>query len=385
MSPRRTARAAAGLAILLTCAPAGRRPPLPAPAAPAAAPHDIDVTLFLIGDAGAPARLPAGEPVLAALHSALTASPGAVVLFLGDNVYPRGMPDPAAPERVEAERRLGAQLEALRGTGARGIFIPGNHDWDRHGVDGWAAVRRAEAFIGAGSASQLPPGGCPGPAVVDAGTTVRVVALDTQWWLHDGPKPLHPDSQCPADAPDEVLAALEAAGVDAAGRVLIVAAHHPLRTGGPHGGYFGIDDHLFPLRAVGSWLWLPLPLIGSMYPIARANGISNQDTPNSTYQRMAAGLESTLVRIRPRPLVYAAGHEHGLQVIGGSSARYLLVSGGGTYGHASRLVWLDSTHYARGRSGFIRLDVLRDRRTRLGVFVVDAAGRATEEFSLWLQ
>jgi hypothetical protein len=86
-----------------------------------------------------------------------------------------------------------------------------------------------------------------------------------------------------------------------------------------------------------------------------------------------------------RPLVYAAGHDHGLQVIGGTSARYLLVSGAGTYGHLSRVTALDSTRFARLASGFMRLEVLRDRRARLAVTVVDEAGRGTEAFALWLQ
>lgn len=388
MSRRPASLAAALLAImLLTCAPppslANRGAVAPVPAAP---PGDIDVTLYLIGDAGAPVSPPATEPVLTALHSAVAATPGAVVMFLGDNVYPRGMPDPAAPQRPEAERRLAAQLGALRGTGARGIFIPGNHDWDRHGPAGWAAVLRAQAFIAAAvdaGSAQLPADACPGPEVVDVGLTVRLVILDTQWWLHDGAKPQHPTSTCPTDAPDEVVTALEAAGRGAAGRVIVVAAHHPLRTGGPHGGYFGLGDHLFPLREANSLLWVPLPLIGSIYPIARASGISSQDIASGPYQRMTAALGTALARVRP--LVYASGHEHGLQVIGGIGPRYLLVSGGGTFGHASRLVALDSTRFARRGSGFMRLDVLRDRRARLGVHVVDRTGRATEEFSLWLQ
>src|SRR2546422_8176212 len=31
-----------------------------------------------------------------------------------------------------------------------------------------------------------PGGGCPGPRVVDLAGGVRLVALDTEWWLHDG-------------------------------------------------------------------------------------------------------------------------------------------------------------------------------------------------------
>src|SRR5436309_11924013 len=31
-----------------------------------------------------------------------------------------------------------------------------------------------------------------------------------------------------------------------------------------HGGHFGWQDHIFPLRNIKPWLWIPLPLIGSV-------------------------------------------------------------------------------------------------------------------------
>jgi hypothetical protein len=347
---------------------------------------EIAVTLFLIGDAGAPAAPPDSEPVLAALRAAAAAAAHPVIVFLGDNIYPSGMPDSAAPERPEAERRLNAQLRVPRATGARGIFVPGNHDWYRHGAHGWAAVRRQEEFIAAAGDARsvlLPGGGCPGPAVVDLGAVLRLVALDTQWWLHDGPKPEGPTSPCPTDSPAEVRDSLRVAVAGAGGRAVVVVAHHPLETGGPHGGHFGWREHVFPLRAVKSWLWVPLPLIGSAYPIARQNGVSAQDASGAAYRRMRAALDSALAP--SRPLVYASGHDHSFQVMGGSSTAWLLVSGGGTYGHVSRVTALDSTRFARAASGFMRLDVLRDRRTRLAVMVVDATGRASEAFALWLQ
>jgi hypothetical protein len=376
------------------CGPGGRAiaGAAPAPAAPAA---DIDVTLFLIGDAGAPAAPPDSEPVLAALRAAVAAAPHPVVAFLGDNLYPRGLPDSSAPDRPEAERRLKAQLGVLRATGARGIFVPGNHDWDRQGPGGWDAVRRQERFIEGGNGGKggtggtgggavlLPGGGCPGPAVVDLGKVVRLVALDTQWWLHGGPKPQDPVSSCPADSEREVRDSLRAALRRAGGRAVVVVGHHPLASGGPHGGHFGWQDHIFPLRALKSWLWIPLPLIGSLYPIARQSGISSQDAPSAAYRRMRAALDSAFAG--SAPLIYGAGHDHALQVIGGSSARYHLVSGAGIFGHLRRVTALDSTRFAQRASGFMRVEFQRDGRARLGVMVVDRAGGATEAFALWLE
>ncbi len=353
---------------------------------PPAPPAEVDVTLFLIGDAGAPALPPESERVLVALRGAAAAAPHPVVAFLGDNVYPKGMPDTGASERPKAERRLNQELGVLRATGARGILIPGNHDWAGMGPGGWDAIRRQERFIAAagdGRFALLPGGGCPGPAVVDVGTVVRLVALDTQWWLQDGPKPQDPGSPCPTHSDGEVVDSLRAALRTADGRTVVVLAHHPLASGGPHGGHFGWQDHVFPLRAVKSWLWIPLPLIGSAYPIAREEGISSQDMASATYRRMRLAFDSAFADFHP--LIYASGHDHALQVIAGTSARYLLVSGAGTFGHLDRVTTLDSTRFARSASGFMRVEFLRDGRARLSVTVVDGAGQGREEFALWLK
>ncbi|MGE5230094.1 MAG: hypothetical protein ACM3NS_00035, partial [Deltaproteobacteria bacterium] len=166
----------------LVAACAGARPAV-APPVPAGA--GVETTLFLIGDAGAPA--PGGEPVLQALARALeTAAGERLVVFLGDNAYPRGLPDSSSPDRPEMERRLDTQTDVVLAAGVRGIFLPGNHDWAEHGPDGWDAILRQERWIsgrGAPAVTLLPGDGCPGPSVVDVGSRLRLILLDTQWWL----------------------------------------------------------------------------------------------------------------------------------------------------------------------------------------------------------
>ena len=342
------------------------------------------MTLFLIGDAGGPAAPPDSEPVFMALRAAAAAVPHPVIVFLGDNVYPSGMPDSAAPKRAAAERALTQELRVLQASGARGFFVPGNHDWDSMRPGGWDAIRRQERFIAAagGGPVLLPAGGCPGPTVVDVGQVVRLLALDTQWWLQEGPKPEGPTSSCPAASEAAVLDSVRAKLRTAGTRAVVVVAHHPLASGGAHGGHFGWQDHVFPLRNISSRLWIPLPLIGSVYPIARMEGISSQDIPSRAYGRMRVALDSAFAAAPP--LIYAAGHDHTLQVIAGTSTRYVLVSGSGTFGHVDRVTSLDSTRFARSASGFMRVEFLRDGRARLGVMIVDRAGNAAEAFGLWL-
>jgi hypothetical protein len=164
-------------------------------------------------------------------------------------------------------------------------------------------------------------------------------------------------------------------------RQVVVAAHHPLSTGGPHGGYFPFRAHLFPLTDLNSALWVPLPIIGSIYPLARRNGVSPQDLAGEANRRMREALEGVF-RERP-PLAYVSGHEHGLQVLAGTSARNLLVSGAGIFGHTSSVRRISGSRYAAARPGFMRVD-FAPAGARLAVLVVDAQGRGREAHAEWL-
>jgi len=151
-------------------------------------------------------------------------------------------------------------------------------------------------------------------------------------------------------------------------------------------------DHIFPLRNVESWLWIPLPLIGSLYPLARQNGISNQDISGGKYQAMRRAFEDVFARFPP--LVFASGHDHDLQVIRGSRAEvshagYLLVSGAGILGHAGLVRRVEGSLFEREAAGFMRLDFTKDGRVRLSVSTVvpdveRAEGKSAEVYSAWL-
>jgi hypothetical protein len=355
----------------------------------------LELSLFLIGDAGGKAY--EHEPVLTELARQADSfrTVRQFVVFMGDNVYPRGIPPLEHPRRVDAERRIAAQVLAIRSGAGRGLLVPGNHDWDRQGKDGWNAIRRQDSLVrqlGGNDVRLLPHGGCPGPEVVDVGAHIRLIALDSQWWLHGGEKPYGSSSPCATRTEREVSDSLLGALRDKGSRQAIVLEHHPLRSGGEHGGSFTLGDHIFPLRNIKSWLWIPLPIIGSLYPLARQHGISNQDLSGRKYGAMARALEAVFARYPP--LVVASGHDHDLQVIrgGGSdhtNAGYQLVSGAGILGHTGLVRRVHGSLFERDAAGFMRLDVTRDGRIRLSVTTVDRRrGRteveSAEVFSLWL-
>src|SRR5688500_19155083 len=75
---------------------------------PALAPETVVTSVYLIGDAGDPDST--GEPVLDALRQDIGSHRSEpVVVFLGDNAYPHGLPAPAGPRRRAAEFHPDAQ------------------------------------------------------------------------------------------------------------------------------------------------------------------------------------------------------------------------------------------------------------------------------------
>jgi hypothetical protein len=392
---RAAARAAAVAIALGTIACRSALEPATTAPAPLPPQDSVEIAIFLIGDAGSKAY--DGEPVLRELsHQSDSLRPvRQFIVFLGDNVYPRGIPPVGHLNREDAERRLAAQVLAIRKGSAQGLLIPGNHDWDRQGRDGWNAVRRQDSLVrefGGTDVRLAPSAGCPGPDVMDLGTHVRLIAMDTEWWLHNDVKPYGDASPCPTRTYDEVADSLAGALRDKGERHAIVLTHHPMRSGGSHGGSFTLNDHIFPLRNWKTWMWLPLPIIGSLYPFARQSGISNQDVSGEKYRLMRSAFERAFYD-HP-PLVVASGHDHDLQVIrGGRSgitwAAYQLVSGAGILGHESVVRDIEGSLFERESAGFMRLDVTRDGRLRLSVTAVvpegeRPAGESAEVYSLWL-
>jgi hypothetical protein len=349
-------RAAAALIACCLLVACGRTATLPS-----LAPDEIETTLFLIGDAGEPDPRHIGAP-LDSLYAQASQAPGrTIILYLGDNVYPAGIPEEGAAEYADARRRLASQVNAVP-RGARGIFVPGNHDWAHSEPFGLHAIRLQERIItelaDGRDVKLLPSDGCPGPVSVDAGR-LRLVLLDTQWWLHSY---IVEDeaSDCPTNIHTATAALREQVRTEP-GRVVVVAAHHPLLTGGKHGGYCGITG-----------------------PFHRFAG-SSQDILSSKNRQMRDSLASAFA-VQP-PLIYAAGHDHNQQVLRAApAATYQLVSGAGSQSKVACAVRMRESYWvSQYRTGFMRIDVMRRSGVLLRVWDFDGSGRGGVAYTKWLE
>ncbi|MHB1177112.1 MAG: metallophosphoesterase [Daejeonella sp.] len=291
----------------------------------------LKYSVFLIGDGGVPEKN-RQEPVLKLLQSQVfhqdttrgitvpdtgvvnNSRPEDVVIFLGDNIYETGMPEPGAADREEKERRINEQMNVVKNFKGRKIFVPGNHDWEEGQPGGLAAINRQEQYIeqylNSGDVL-MPSNGCGGPVEVQLNKDLVIIALDTEWWLTKYSKSVAPDNGCTTSSRLEVIQQVQDIIVRNKGKHIIIAQHHPLFSNGRHGGYYTLKDYLFPLTLVRDNYYIPLPVIGAIYPLMRQYGVSRQDLSNKDYQQLKRGLLSILED--EKNIVIASGHEHALQ------------------------------------------------------------------------
>ncbi len=106
----------------------------------------INQRIFLIGDAGE--LLGNKQPVVEWIrqHADLN-DPKNTVLFLGDNIYPLGLPMEGEPTYTESKKILDAQIDLVKGKKAKAFFVLGNHDWKNGKLGGWQQAMNQENYI----------------------------------------------------------------------------------------------------------------------------------------------------------------------------------------------------------------------------------------------
>lgn len=324
-------------------------------------------SIFLFGDAGEP-YLRDSPLVTVAREQISEASPNSTVLFLGDNIYPSGMPAKGHPKYELADLSLRTQVNLVDGLQTRAIFIPGNHDWQHWGKRGREYLMNQQRWLDSlknGNIVMLPRDGCPGPVQVPIDDRNLLVILDTQWFLHQWDKPRDADL-CQAITTAEVLAMVEDIFTSNPGKRIILAAHHPLITYGEHGGIFTWKAHIFPLEEITQYLYIPFPIVGSIYPLYRKWFGHLQDTAHPLYREFGDALRR-IMREHPGS-VYVAGHEHALQYIVRDSTHFIVS------GSAAKTEYVKKKKYAiyaKDVRGFARLSLLSNGSLSFAFFQVD--------------
>ncbi len=317
--------------------------------------QEVAHSFYLIGDAGySPNNTPA--TTLQLLKEDLKKAPkNSTVIFLGDNIYPKGLPDKDHKNRSDAEFYLQSQIDAVKDFKGQTIFIPGNHDWYSEGLKG---LERQEDFVddALGKNTFLPEHGCP---IEDKSITddIELIIVDSKWYLTNWDN--HPtiNDDCDIKTREAFFDEYESLIKKARGKTTIVAIHHPMFTDGPHGGQYSFIEHM-----------KPIPFLGTLKNILRkGTGVSPEDLQNKRYNEFRKRI-ITLSQENDK-VVFVSGHEHSLQYLS-SDNLVQIVSGSGSKKTETRNVGSGIFSYAE--YGYARLDVYKDGSSHVEFLTVNS-------------
>lgn len=303
----------------------------------------IEHSFYLIGDGG---NSPIGTQTkaLQEFKNEMTrASQKSTALFLGDNIYPSGMPKKEHLQRDFAEHQLNVQTEAVKNYKGDAIFIPGNHDWYSDGLEG---LKRQEKYVEdiLGKNSFLPENGCP-IEKIEITDNIVLIIIDSEWYLTNWDK--HPtiNDECEIKTREQFFDAYESLVKKARSKTTIVALHHPMFTNGTHGGQYAFKDHLNPL-----------PVLGTLKNIIRkTGGVVTVDDQNRKYREFQKRIV-TLSQENDK-VIFVSGHDHNLQYIVEDNLPQI-ISGSGSKTNPTRNI--QGGKFSFGGQGYARLDVFED-------------------------
>ena len=329
---------------------------------------EVEHTFYLIGDAG---KSPIGDlnPTLKAFKKVLDqANANSTALFLGDNIYPAGLPDKkdSTIAYLEAKNHLDAQLSTLDNYKGKKLFIPGNHDWYTEGLKG---LKREEEYVEDAlddNDAFQPENGCP-IEEIEINDKVLLVAIDTEWYIVNWDK--HPtiNDDCEIKSRNRFFEELESIIKKNRDKTIILAMHHPMFTYGSHGGQFSFRQGIYPSGGK-----VPLPILGSAINLLRkTSGATSEDISNRKYNELKQRVV-TLSQYSDK-IIFASGHEHTLQYIE-EYGKPQIVSGAGAKTGTTRL--LNGSKFSTGRTGYAILRVYTDGSSQVEFYSADANATA---------
>lgn len=319
-------------------------------------------TFYLVGDAGNLDHEDAFRNVNSLKDSLKNTSENSTLIFLGDNIYPAGMPKKEDAGRALAEKKMDNQISLAQNFRGKTIFIPGNHDWYNNGIKG---LKREEDYVieKMGDKSVFAPrNGCP-VETRKINKKLTLLLVDTEWILANWDKNPGINEKCDIKTREDFYTEFEDQLNKNQNKTIVVATHHPLITHGSHGGYYSWEKQIFPLENK-----VPLPVLGTGVNLMRATGgITHQDISNQNYKNMADRLK-TLISGR-KNVVVVSGHDHNLQYIEQGDIRQI-VSGAGSKTESAKAV--GSEDFSFGKNGYAQLKISNSGNAEIRYYSLDA-------------
>lgn len=270
-----------------------------------------------------------------------------VVFILGDLKQAYEKSEEALVNFVTTNRKKGAKIYA----------VTGDLDWNNSGYNGLDSAANFQKEFSEKLSKNIfiPKDVCPGPHIKDLDEDVRIIAINSQWWLHPYRKLLPTDSECKnitvPQIIDEITEAIETAGK----RKVIIITHHPIISGGVYSGNLNAKAHLFPYTHNDPTDRKFRPIFGTFYHYYRQNVGTNQDFSSEAYKQYIKDIKELLYT--HQNVIVCSSHEYDLQLLKINN-NYQIVSG--SFLKSGSTSKTKNTLFNTKVSGFVKLEINKD-------------------------
>lgn len=280
------------------------------------------------------------------------------ILLVGDNGVQKGFAPKEEKKHTQStyfwKSRL-ALLSKLKNT--QSYILLGDKEWAEGGRKGLERVLALDNYISENSdgISLLPKNACPDPVEIAVSNDITLVVLNTQWWLHPWKK-MNDQQVCEVKNEADFLIQLKDILNRNKYKQVIVAGHHPLESSGKYGGAFPLETHLFPFTEYNSTMYLPLPVLGSLYVLYRKSLGDTQDLTNSKYRLMRNALQKTLEAYPG--IIYVSGHEN-IAEFSEMNNFYHIISGSL---EKNKGLKRNENLFQSTKKGFVKVDIYKNKK-----------------------
>jgi len=284
-------------------------------------------TFYLVGNVGNTRLSEKVPPALSLLKQDLQkANDASSLVFLGNNIAPKGLPPKEHSNREKSEAQLKEIFSLFEDFNGETFFSPGRRDWQNGHLEGLNAIRRQEEYIEAhfndyGKSKKknhfLPSDGCGGPKKKKIDKDIAMIFVDSQWWIQNKGDNKKMEEGCENTSRLSYLIELKKQINKHRNDQLLIIMHHPLYSRGVRGGHYPLKDHL-----------LPFPGIGSLNLIRRNLFGNKQDINHPDFLLLKKEIEDMLLGYDG--VVFVSAHENNLQYFQQNKLNHhFIISGGG--------------------------------------------------------
>jgi Calcineurin-like phosphoesterase len=287
----------------------------------------VRTRLYLIGDTGKKAVV---SKNYLQFSQAITQDKTSCVLFLGDNVYPKGIRPEGNKHHATDVEKLRIQLSLLKNHKGQFYMIPGNHDWQMGKKNGLSHVLRQQVLVDKyikdsltqysnEQAHYFKPTGLPGPEKIEL-EGITIIMVDTDWWVHQQIFHKVDVVENSKKKTEQLFFEQFDAHLKAAhdkGNKIVVMTHHPLYLSGKN------SLRMEPTRFLINYTPLAVFGVAGLYRAAR--GMS----PQPSYKRMVRKFEKHIAPYKE--IFWVSGHDHDQQLIEKNNVTQIVSGNGGEH------------------------------------------------------